>query len=87
VHPKPGMTHGTGRRPPTGHSIISLMRHRRRHLLALGAAADDDPALASELAQLERDIEAGVDAIDRRPEAERDALGRRLREQIDAHDR
>lgn len=80
------MTYGTGRTPPTAGSILSLMKHRRRQLLALGSLGDEDAALTAELAQLDRDIEEGVDAIERRPEADRETLSRRLREQIDAQD-
>lgn len=80
------MVTGTGYFRPSAAEVHALMLHRRWQLLALTAhARAHDEAVREELAQLDRDIEAGIEQLEAMEEEKRHALGAKLRERTEAH--
>lgn len=72
--------------PP--YEVWELMKHRRQQLYAIRQRArsdDEQSEVDRELAQLDADIERGVQHYEQMHQTELEKLAVALREQIDAH--
>lgn len=79
------MVRSTGYNVSWPREVWDLMKHRRMQLAALHEKAKKDDETSRELAQLDADIEAGIERLESMEETELEKLGKALRAQIDAH--
>lgn len=79
---------GTGYNYSQSDELFELMKHRQRQLEALSIKArrdDDAHELEREMAELDRDIAAGIEELDRMEAVKRARKLRELRRRVNNH--